>query len=157
MLAAVLHMGNVTFGSDAAEEYAAVATEDVMSRVSRLMGCDDVSGLVLQRTMKVPGAVYNIQLTPLQAQAARNAFGKAVYCLLFDWVVAKVIVSIVIVSIVYCLLFDWVVAKVHRYPMHPGGCVQPHVSTHRRLYTMHRVNDYTYDASGERLDPGRRE
>ena len=51
MLAAVLHMGNVTFGSDAAEEYAAVATEDVMSRVSRLMGCDDVSGLVLQRTM----------------------------------------------------------------------------------------------------------
>ena len=131
----MLHMGNVTFGSDAAEEYAAVATEDVMSRVSRLMGCDDVSGLVLQRTMKVPGAVYNIQLTPLQAQAARNAFGKAVYC----------------------LLFDWVVAKVHRYPMHPGGCVQPHVSTHRRLYTMHRVNDYTYDASGERLDPGRRE
>jgi myosin heavy subunit len=90
VLAAVLHMGNVTFGCDAAEEYATVATEDVMSRVSRLMGCDDVSGLVLQRTMKVPGAVYNIQLTPLQAQAARNAFGKAVYCLLFDWVVAKV-------------------------------------------------------------------
>ena len=90
VLAAVLHMGNVAFGSDAAEEYAIVATEDVMARVSGLMGCDDVSGLVLQRTMKVPGAVYNIQLTPLQAQAARNAFGKAVYCLLFDWVVAKV-------------------------------------------------------------------
>ena len=67
-----------------------MATTEVMTRVSLLMGCDDVSTLVLQRTMKVPGAVYNIQLTPLQAQAARNAFGKAVYCLLFDWVVAKV-------------------------------------------------------------------
>ena len=90
VLAAVLHMGNVSFTSDAADEYAAVADEAVMATVSRLMGCDDVRGLVLQRTMKVPGAVYNIQLTPLQARAARNAFGKAVYCLLFDWVVAKV-------------------------------------------------------------------
>ena len=90
VLAGVMHMGNVGFASDAAEEYAAVATTEVMARVSLLMGCDDVSTLVLQRTMKVPGAVYNIQLTPLQAQAARNAFGKAVYCLLFDWVVARV-------------------------------------------------------------------
>merc|ERR1740117_2808800 len=40
--------------------------------------------------MKVPGAVYNIQLTQPQAQAARNALAKAIYCLLFDWVVLRV-------------------------------------------------------------------
>ena len=53
-----------------------------------------MSGLLLQRTMKVPGAVYNIQLTPPQAVAARNAFGKAVYVLLFEWIVAKINESI---------------------------------------------------------------
>ena len=62
----------------------------VSSHHFRLMGCDDLSPLLLQRTMKVPGAVYNIQLTPPQAQAARNAFSMAVYALLFDWLVAKV-------------------------------------------------------------------
>ena len=49
-----------------------------------------MSPLLLLRTMKVPGAVYNIKLTPPQAVAARNAFGKQVYCLLFDWIVARI-------------------------------------------------------------------
>ena len=34
--------------------------------------------------------MYNIQLTQPQAQAARSALSKAVYCLLFDWIVLRV-------------------------------------------------------------------
>ena len=95
VLAFVMHTGNVAFKlSGDGDEYAAVENDELMGRCSALLGCDDVSPLLLQRTMKVPGAVYNIQLTPAQAVAARNALAKAVYCLLFDWVVAKVNESI---------------------------------------------------------------
>ena len=94
VLAFVMHAGNVAFKLSGDGEYAAVENEELMGRCSALLGCDDVSPLLLQRTMRVPGAVYNIQLTPAQAVAARNALAKAVYCLLFDWVVAKVNESI---------------------------------------------------------------
>ena len=85
VLATVMHIGNVEFAQAVGEEYACVSDERRMGVASRLMGCDDMSPLLLLRTMKVPGAVYNIQLTPPQAGAARNAFGKQVYALLFDW------------------------------------------------------------------------
>ena len=90
VLAGVMHVGNVEFSQASGEEYAAISNEPKMALASKLMGCDDMSPLLLLRTMKVPGAVYNIQLTPPQAQAARNAFGKQVYCLLFDWIVSRI-------------------------------------------------------------------
>jgi len=90
VLAATMHVGNVDFQQAAGEEYAIVTDEARMALASKLLGCEDVAPLLLQRSMKVPGAVYNIQLTPPQAAAARNAFGKQVYCLLFDWIVARI-------------------------------------------------------------------
>ena len=90
VLAGVMHVGNVEFTQASGEEYAAVSNEAKMALASKLMGCEDMAPLLLLRTMKVPGAVYNIQLTPPQAAAARNAFGKQVYCLLFDWIVARI-------------------------------------------------------------------
>lgn len=87
VLAAILHLGNVQFEAEStSDEYATIKDATVMKRASSLLGCEDVGPLVLNRTMKVPGAVYNIQLTPPQAAAARNALAKAIYCLLFDWV-----------------------------------------------------------------------
>lgn len=48
-----------------------MADESTMRRASSLLGCDDVSALMLGRTMKVPGAVYNIQLTQPQVRMVR--------------------------------------------------------------------------------------
>ena len=90
VLAGVMHVGNVEFTQTSGEEYAQISNEAKMGLASRLVGCDDMAPLLLLRTMKVPGAVYNIQLTPPQASAARNAFGKQVYCLLFDWIVSRI-------------------------------------------------------------------
>jgi len=90
VLASTMHLGNVDFNKVANEEYACAADEARLALASHLLGCEDVGPLLLQRSMKVPGAVYNIQLTPPQATAARNAFGKQVYCLLFDWIVARI-------------------------------------------------------------------
>ena len=67
VLAGVMHVGNVEFSQASGEEYAAIQNEAKMHLASKLMGCEDMAPLLLLRTMKVPGAVYNIQLTPPQA------------------------------------------------------------------------------------------
>ena len=58
VLAGVLHMGNVRFRPDGADEYAAVDDEgdnhQAMGLCSRLMGCEDVSSLVLQVVCPLP-------------------------------------------------------------------------------------------------------
>ena len=53
ILAAVLHLGNSGFKQDGNDEYVVVSDEAQMMRCSALLGCEDISPLMLQRTMKV--------------------------------------------------------------------------------------------------------
>ena len=78
VVAAVLHLGDVAFvtaqgdGHDRESDYAAIEDDAPLRRCGRLLGCADLGGLLLTRTMRVPGAVYAIQLTPTQARAHRT-------------------------------------------------------------------------------------
>ena len=96
VVASILHMGNLLFtpkavgGVDGGGEYAEVRDPQLLELCSALLGIESVGRLVLERTMKVPGMLYNIQLTVAQATSARAALCKALYSLLFDWIVARV-------------------------------------------------------------------
>ena len=91
VLAAVMHMSNASFkpavsGDDDGLD---VADPLVVQRASALMGCTDLSRLLLTRTVTIMSEPVTIQLTADQAQAAVSAFCKAVYALVFDWIVSR--------------------------------------------------------------------
>eukprot|EP00966_Prymnesium_polylepis_P107163 2481682-Prymnesium_polylepis.1 len=96
VLAAVMHMSNADFvaargGNDDGVE---VKDSSVVLRASSLIGSADLSPLLLTRTVLIMSDAVTIQLTAAQAVAAVSAFCKAVYSLLFEWIVSRINESI---------------------------------------------------------------
>lgn len=99
MLAAVLWLGNVQYAEND-EGNAYVADESVIEFVAYLLevDLDMVKKVLTSRTMETQrgmkrGSVYEVPLNLVQAAAARDALAKAIYNNLFEWIVARVNIS----------------------------------------------------------------
>ena len=96
MLAAILWLGNVTFVEDD-QGNATIADQSVIDFVAYLL---EVESAAVHRALTVRivetsrggrrGSVYDVPLNPTQATAVRDAFAKAIYNNLFDWIVQRV-------------------------------------------------------------------
>ena len=88
----VMLLSNARFEAEDGDdgEHARLVRPEVVERCSSLLGTDALAPIVLTRTIKVSAAEIVIELSPPQAEAARDALGRAVYCLLFDWLVKAV-------------------------------------------------------------------
>jgi len=99
-LATILWLGNVEFARAEDGESAVVKDESVTAFVAYLMEVDAamVSKVLTSRVMETTrggrrGSVYEVPLNPPQAASARDALAKAIYSNLFDWIVARVNIS----------------------------------------------------------------
>ncbi|KAA1115098.1 class II myosin [Puccinia graminis f. sp. tritici] len=99
MLATVLWLGNVQYAENS-EGNAYVMDESVVEFVAYLLEVDVnmVKKALTSRTMETQrgmkrGSVYEVPLNKVQAAAARDALAKAVYNNLFEWIVARVNIS----------------------------------------------------------------
>jgi len=99
MLAIILWLGNVQF-NEKDDGNSEVADTSVTDFVAYLMEVD--SALVTKAlTTKVVetqrggrrGSVYDVPLNPAQASSGRDALAKAIYNNLFEWIVARVNLS----------------------------------------------------------------
>lgn len=99
MLAAVLWLGNAQYAENE-EGNAYVTDESVAEFIAYLLEVDvgNVKKVLTTRTMETQrgmrrGSVYEVPLNPTQAAAARDALAKAIYNNLFEWIVARVNIS----------------------------------------------------------------
>lgn len=100
MLAAILWLGNCSFGEDD-QGNAAIADQSVVDFVAYLLEVDSahVNKALTIRVMETSrggrrGSVYDVPLNPAQATAVRDALAKGIYYNLFDWIVQRVNVSL---------------------------------------------------------------
>lgn len=103
IVAAVLHLGNISFCDDPDDNRGGCRLEPGKSEraleiTARLMGLDKELLLqsLISRIMSTTrgghkGTVYMVQLSAQQAQAARDALAKAIYSKLFDHIVTKIV------------------------------------------------------------------
>lgn len=110
IVAAVLHLGNVSFTDEddsgpgissdksSGSKLKNKQAEQSLATTARLMGLDKdlLQQSLLTRIMSTTrgghkGTVYMVQLSVQQAQAARDALAKAIYSKLFDYIVTKIV------------------------------------------------------------------
>lgn len=98
-LAAVLWIGNVTFREDESGN-AFIADQSVPPFVAYLLEVEEsqVSKVMTSRVMETTrggrrGSVYEVPLNRTQATAVRDALARALYNNLFEWIVARINVS----------------------------------------------------------------
>ena len=88
VVASVLHTGNCTFEQAAGGEHAELRDSAPLATAATLLRTADLSPLVLTRTVTIMSEPVTVQLVPAQAQAAVSALCKALYSLLFEWIVS---------------------------------------------------------------------
>jgi myosin-1 len=94
LLAAILWLGNLQFGENV--DKTIVTNTDVLDMICYLLQIDSsiMSQSFLYRIMETKvstrNTVYNIPLNPVQANAIRDTFAKAVYDRLFTWIIRRV-------------------------------------------------------------------
>ncbi|KAL3857173.1 hypothetical protein ACJMK2_011868 [Sinanodonta woodiana] len=91
IVAAVLHLGNVTFSGEDGGPATITNVEPVVV-ISQLLGCEEETLLLAlqHRTIEAKGDRVMSPLTLDQALYARDALAKGVYDRLFTWIVTKV-------------------------------------------------------------------
>ncbi|KAF2164400.1 hypothetical protein M409DRAFT_56669 [Zasmidium cellare ATCC 36951] len=96
MLAAILWIGNVSFGEDE-QGNAAVRDQSVIDFVAYLLEVDNahVNKALTTRIIETSrggrrGSVYDSPMNIAQATAVRDALSKAIYTNMFDWIVQRV-------------------------------------------------------------------
>jgi len=99
IVAAVLHMGNLSFRlKHTTDENAPDAaqlnkeSQEVADLVSRLLEVDSnaFTRSLTNRKILAGRELLNVELTPMQAEVARDALAKAAYGSLFLWIVQRI-------------------------------------------------------------------
>ena len=85
-LAAVLHVGNITFDGD---EEARVVSAEPLQQATAAIGTD-LAMCLTTRTMSVAGESTVVPLSPDRATAARDAITRTIYVKVFEWIVSAV-------------------------------------------------------------------
>ncbi|CEP08315.1 hypothetical protein [Parasitella parasitica] len=100
MLAIILWLGNIVFVEDESGN-AAISDGDVANFIAYLMEVDSesLSKALTSRIMETQrggrrGSVYEVPLNVVQATSVRDALSKAIYERLFEWIVARVNISL---------------------------------------------------------------
>ncbi|CAO3653052.1 unnamed protein product [Cunninghamella blakesleeana] len=100
MLSIILWLGNVVFNEDD-NGHAVVSDGDVISFIAYLFGVDSeaLQKALTSRVVETQrggrrGSVYEVPLNSVQAVSVRNALSKSIYERLFEWIVARVNVSL---------------------------------------------------------------
>lgn len=100
MLATILWIGNLSFVEDESGN-AVVRDASVTQFVAYLLQVDPVilNKALLERTMQTShgmrrGLTYHVPLNIVQATSVRDALAKGIYSNLFDWIVARVNISL---------------------------------------------------------------
>lgn len=100
MLAAILWLGNVNFREDDKGE-TVITDQGVIDYIAYLLEVDGahVKKALTTRVVETSrggrrGSVYDVPLNPAQARAVRDAFSKAIYNNMFDWIVERVNASL---------------------------------------------------------------
>jgi len=92
-LAALLHLGNITFSPTAEEPNEARITSEFSAQTAgKLMGCGGrLAGKLIRRLMRVKGrsSVYEVALNERQAAVARDSLAKSLYEHIFQWLIRK--------------------------------------------------------------------
>ena len=98
VLAGILHLQNVEFGTDAGTGKSTIANPDVLKIAAELWGVD-AEGLGKTFTVKSSTNIMTTLSTQNEAEDMRDAVSKALYQSVFDWLVSKLNeVGVVVVS-----------------------------------------------------------
>ncbi|XP_015577619.1 myosin-1 [Ricinus communis] len=92
MLAAVLWLGNISFTVVDNENHVEPVTDEGLTTVAKLIGCDvgELKLALSTRKMKVGNDNIVQKLTLSQAIDSRDALAKSIYACLFDWLVEQI-------------------------------------------------------------------
>jgi myosin heavy subunit len=95
MVAAVLHLGNISFMETESEDHSAVVSEGSrrsLRKACELLGLDDgvVSEAILTKLLNVNGKIIKKSSTVAMAEDKRDALAKMTYSCLFVWLVKSI-------------------------------------------------------------------
>lgn len=92
IVASVLHLGNIEFGTDEKGDHAFVTNIEHVDVISELLGCqeDSLLSALQNKTIETNREKLKSPLTVDQAMYARDALAKGIYDRLFTWIVHKV-------------------------------------------------------------------
>ncbi|KDO32174.1 hypothetical protein SPRG_03391 [Saprolegnia parasitica CBS 223.65] len=97
LVAAVLHLGNITFVTlDGENDGCRITNESALASASHLLGVDKdtLQKNLCSRDINAGGDTVTVLLSPEKAEVTRDVMAKTIYARLFHWLVDRINVSI---------------------------------------------------------------